>query len=229
LFNQIDLEKRNAALAATEFIHNGMTIGLGSGTTVYWMIEILGNLIKNGLEITGVPTSRKTEEWARKFAIPLISLAKVDEIHLTIDGANEVDGNLNLIKGGGGSLVREKIVGHFSHENIIIINQAKIHPELGSFPLPVEVVPFGWELTSKYIQRLGGRVVLRKKHHQIFVTDNGNYILDCQFGSLKNPGALHHELKLLPGVVETGLFVDLTDKLIIGKNDSVEIMENIIK
>lgn len=219
-----ELEKKIVGEKAVEFIEDGMIIGLGSGTTVYWMMKKLGELIKEGYNVKGIPSSKKTEKLAVEFKIPLIKPAEVEEIDLVIDGANRVDEHLNLIKGGGGSLVREKILAQSAKKNIIIISHDKYGRQLDNFPLPIEVVPFGWELTAKHIEKLGGKVTLRKRDHEIFVSDNGNYILDCEFGVISDPEKLHDELKLLPGVIETGLFIRMTDLVIIGKNDMIEMV-----
>lgn len=223
---QTDLEKKNAGERAADFVSNGMTIGLGSGTTVYWMLKQLSKRFQYGLKITGIPSSKKTEQWAKEFGIRLTSFAAIDKLDLTIDGANEIDPFFNLMKGGGGSLVREKILANISKEFIIIADQAKLHSQLGSIPLPVEIIPFGWEVTSKQIEKLGCTAALRKKKNHPFNSDNGNFIVDCHFDTISDPELLHQELIMIPGVIETGLFINMTDKIIIGKNQIVEVIEN---
>lgn len=223
--SKTEIEKKNAGEKAVEFIKDNMTIGLGSGTTVYWFMKELGERIDQGLNITAIPTSKRTEYWAKKFGIPLVEAADTDHIDLTIDGANEIDRNLNLIKGGGGSLVREKIIGNYSKEYIIIVNHEKKCEQLGNYPVPIEVIPFGWRITSRYIERLGCEAEIRKSMNSIFISDNGNYILDCKFGNISNPVSLHSELKMTPGVIETGLFIDMTDKVILGQEKGVVIID----
>ncbi|WP_281355655.1 ribose-5-phosphate isomerase RpiA [Virgibacillus ihumii] len=220
-----DNDKKLAAEASTQFIKNGMTVGLGSGSTVDFMLQKLGILVKDGLDMKGIPTSVKTESLARKYGIPLTDFPETATVDLAIDGADEIDGQMNLLKGGGGSLVREKIVDAAAGKLIIIADQSKIVQQLGSFPLPIEVVPFGWEMTKNQIAAYGAEPKLRKDGNRAFISDNGNYILDCSFGEMANPKLLHNALKSIAGVVETGLFIGMTDKAIIGRNGKIEIMD----
>lgn len=222
--NLTDERKKAAGEKAAEFIQDGMTIGLGSGSTVYWLLKKLGELVEQGLTIKGIPTSLGTEDWAKEFNIPLTDFSQVQCLDIAIDGADEIDLNFNLIKGGGGALLREKLVGANAKKLIIIADETKMVTTLGKFPLPVEVVPFGWEVTAKRIAQLGTIPHLRKKEEKVFVTNNGNYILDCQFQSIPNPLVLHNQLKLLLGVVETGLFIGMTDTVIIGGESEVKIL-----
>ena len=196
-----------------------MKVGLGTGSTAYYMIQKLGNLIKQGLTIEATATSQKTEQLAQSLNIPLISPSANLTLDLTIDGADEVDPRFALIKGGGGALFREKMIASISKELIIIIHEEKYVQHLGKFPLPVEIVPFGQEITQKKINELGGNSSLRMKDGNIFETDNGNYILDCYFELINDPLNIHQSIKLLPGVVETGLFIDMATTVIVGKND----------
>jgi len=224
--NEQEAYKRLAGEKAVEYIQDGMTIGLGSGSTVYWMLKKLGEEVKDGLCVQGIPTSIRTMNWAKKFGIPLTDFTKMDTIQVAIDGADEIDPGLNLIKGGGGSLVREKIVATISERLIIIADSSKKVDVLGRHPLPVEVIPFGWEIIAqKYIPDLGGKSTLRKKDNTVFVSDNGNYILDCQFESIADVGSLHAKLKAIVGVVETGLFINMTDTAIIGDENGVSIID----
>lgn len=216
---EVDNYKKKAGERAADFIEDGMTIGLGSGSTVYWMMERLGELVERGLKIQGVPSSTRTEGWAKEFGIPLINLDFVPSIDLAIDGADEIDERLNLIKGGGGSLFREKIIDALAKKLIITVDKSKMVTKLGEFPLPIEVVPFGYEATARKISSVGCRVSIRKKNDRIFISDNGNYILDCEFSEIPYPKQLHSSLKSLIGVVETGLFIDMTDLVIIGDKD----------
>lgn len=220
-----DSKKRLAGEAAVSYIKDGMILGLGSGSTVYWTMRKLGELIRQGMKVKGIPSSRRTEGWARELGIPLTSFAEAERLDLAIDGADEVDRGFNLIKGGGGSLLREKLVDQASAELIIIVDDSKMVAELGQFPLPVEVVPFGWETTARRIRELGSVPQLRKKDREIFVSDNGNYILDCAFDRIPDPAALHDKLKLLLGVVETGLFVGMADKVIVGADHGSQVIE----
>lgn len=206
--------KRAAAEEAVKFIREGMTVGLGTGSTAYWAIHAIGARVAEGLRIQAVATSEATERFARECGIPLLD--KLTELDVTIDGADEVDGRLNAIKGGGGALLREKLVAAASRELILIVDDSKCVHRLGAFPLPVEIVPFGAELTMRQIGRLGCRPVLREKEGRPFVTDNGNFIADCPFGRIEQPEELQHGLKRITGVVDHGLFISMADKLIIG-------------
>jgi ribose 5-phosphate isomerase A len=224
LLNSTDLRKKAAGEKAAEFIQDGMNVGLGSGSTVYWLLKKLGELVEQGLKIKGIPSSKRTEGWAKEFSIPLTDFSEVQCLDVAIDGADEVDPHFNLIKGGGGSLLREKLVDANSKKLIIIADESKMVSTLGKFPLPVEVVPFGWEVTAQRIERLGATPQLRKRDGTVFISNNGNYILDCHFHSIPNPAELHQQLKLLLGVVETGLFLGMTDTVIIGGESEVKII-----
>ncbi len=218
-------DKRIAAEEAVKYVKNGMILGLGSGSTVNWMLQKLSERIKaEGLQVQGIPSSKKTEKLALELGIPLIDFSTTTKIDLAIDGADEIDGKLTLLKGGGGSLVREKIVDACAEELIIIADGSKVVEQLGAFPLPVEVLPFGYEVTMKQIKQLGGQTILRKKENQVFVSDNGNYILDCQFGAIEDATALHEKLIQLVGVVDTGIFAGMADKAIIARNGEIEIL-----
>lgn len=218
-------DKRIAAEEAVKYVKNGMILGLGSGSTVNWMLQKLSERIKaEGLQVQGIPSSKKTEKLALELGIPLIDFSTTTKIDLAIDGADEIDGKLTLLKGGGGSLVREKIVDACADELIIIADGSKVVEQLGAFPLPVEVLPFGYEVTMKQIKQLGGQTILRKKENQVFVSDNGNYILDCQFGAIEDATALHEKLIQLVGVVDTGIFAGMADKAIIARNGEIEVL-----
>lgn len=205
------------------FVKDGMKIGLGTGSTVYWMIEKLGERVKEGLSFQAVPTSKETEVLAQQLNIPLISLNDIQSLDLTIDGADEIDSNLHLIKGGGGALLREKIVASSSKELLIIADESKLVTHLGTFPLPVEIIPFSWKQTESKIQSLGCQTTLRLKNNETFITDNNNMIIDCVFPhNITNPANLHNHLKMITGVVETGLFVNMTSKAIIGTKNGIQ-------
>lgn len=223
---QKELIKKAVGEKAVEFVENGMVIGLGSGSTMYWTLKKLGELIEEGLSIKGIPSSKRTERLAHTFRIPLTSFSEVDMLDLAIDGADEIDPFFNLTKGGGGSLVREKIVDFHAKKLIIVADESKLVPHLGKFPLPVEVLPFGWELTAQKINKLGATTSLRKTEGSPFISDNGNYILDCTFETEFHPEELHKDLKQILGVVETGLFVQMVDAVIIGNAKEITILNN---
>ncbi|WP_373521083.1 ribose-5-phosphate isomerase RpiA, partial [Aquiflexum sp.] len=213
-------KKQIAGEAAVQYIEDGMIIGLGSGSTVYWTIKRIGELVSEGMRISGIPSSMRTEKLAKEFSIPLVSFNDVRNIDITIDGADEVDPNLNLIKGGGGSVLREKILAFASKALIIVVDEEKLVKRLGNFPLPVEVTPFGIENTLKKITELGCEAKLRLKDNQIFLTDNNNFIADCNFQKIKCPSKLSIELNQIPGVIENGLFYDIVNKVIIGSENN---------
>lgn len=215
--------KQLAGEYAANFVKDGMKVGLGTGSTVYWTIQKLGERVKEGLSFQAVPTSKETEVLAKQLNISLISLNDVQSLDLTIDGADEIDANLQLIKGGGGALLREKIVATSSKELIIIADESKLVTHLGTFPLPVEIIPFLWKQTERKIQSLGCQTTLRLKNNETFITDNNNVIIDCVFPyNISNPANLHTQLKMITGVVETGLFVNMTSKAIIGTKNGIK-------
>jgi ribose 5-phosphate isomerase A len=212
--------KQIAADKAVSFIESGMIVGLGTGTTAYWAIERLGEKVKNKeLNIKAIATSTGSEKQARAVGIPILSFAEIDQIDITIDGADEADEKLNLIKGGGGALLREKIVASNSKQLIIIADESKLVKHLGKFSLPVEVVVFGWEKTFTKLQSLGCIPKMRMENNKPYITDNSNYIIDCAFGEILDPAALHEKINAIVGVVENGLFINLASKLIAGYNN----------
>jgi len=212
--------KKLAADKAVSFVSDGMVVGLGTGSTAYWAIEGIGERMrKEGLKLKAIATSTQSEKQARGLGIPIVSFAEIDEIDLTIDGADEADAGKNLIKGGGGALLREKIVASNSKMLIIIVDQSKLVETLGKFPLPVEATVFGWEKTYKKLQGLGCVPGLRKEQSKPFVTDNGNYIIDCQFNQIRDPADLQERINAITGVVDNGLFVKLASKIIAGYED----------
>jgi len=214
--------KKIAAEKAVEYVEDDMIIGLGTGSTVAYAIKKLGEKIKKGLRVEAVPTSQQTKKLAAEQGVPLIELDESTIIDLTIDGADEVDSELNLIKGGGGALTREKIVAYHSERVVIVIDESKIVKRLGcDFPVPVEVVRFGWSATKKAIEGLGGRCELRRIMNEVYITDNQHYIIDCDFGPIDAPEDLDVALHNIPGVIETGLFIGLADEVIVGSNQGV--------
>lgn len=211
--------KQAAAFRAVGYVKDGMIIGLGTGTTAYWAIQYLGERIKQGLTVTTVATSEETARIARECGINVVALDSVEHIDIDIDGADEIDGAMNLIKGGGGALLREKIVAACSDEFIVIADNSKKVETLGNFPLPVEILPFGWRHTAAKLKALGCSASLREKDEKTFITDNGNYILDCRFGAIGNAADLESEINTIPGVVECGLFVKMAGRVILGYAD----------
>ena len=218
--------KQMAAEKAVEEIQPGAIVGLGTGSTVYYVLLALGEKVRDGLNITGIATSKQTETISAKQGIPLSTLAERPVIDLTIDGADEIDPSLNLIKGGGGALVREKIIAHASKRLVIVADESKLVSVLGTtFALPVEVLQFGWEATQTAINNICGKSTMRYSGEKPFLSDNGNYILDCRFDMIRQPARIELQLNNLPGVVENGLFVSRADKAIIGTTSGVEIRE----
>lgn len=220
-----DLKKR-AAERAIEFVTDGQIVGLGTGSTTRFAIQGLARRVGEGLKIVGVPTSLETERMAKELGIDIVQLNDVDHIDITIDGADEVDPRFNMIKGGGGALTREKLVAIASTKRVMIVDDSKLVDQLGQTrAVPVEVLPFAWRLTEKRLAELGCQPVLRQKSDATLETDNGNYILDCNFGAIADPESLEPRIKLVPGVVETGLFIRIADVLVIGFSDHVELKE----
>jgi ribose 5-phosphate isomerase A len=222
--NTHELKKR-AAERAVELIESGMVVGLGHGSTAILAVQRIAELLKEGKlsEVLGVPCSSQVEEAARNLGIPLTTLEEHPGIDLTIDGADEVDGNLDLIKGGGGALLREKIVAQASRREVIVVDESKLSPALGTHrALPVEVIPFGWQSQALYLESLGATVILRKDNNEkTFVTDQGNLILDCGFGPIENPEGLADALNARTGIVEHGLFLGLATDLIVAYAEGV--------
>lgn len=224
-----DLLKRQAAERAVEFVENGMILGLGTGSTARHVLEVLAERLRAGAlrDVVGVPTSRATAEHARALGVPLVSLDEEPRIDLTIDGADEVSPDLALIKGLGGALLWEKIVASASERVVIVADEGKLVDELGrKAPLPVEVVPFGWTTHLGYLDLLGAEAVLRRTAAgEPFVTDGGHYLLDCRFeGGIPEPDRIERELRQRVGIVETGLFLDLADVVVVGSPEGARIM-----
>jgi ribose 5-phosphate isomerase A len=211
--------KKIAAGKAIEYIRGGMTLGLGTGSTAYWAIQGIGEMVKNGLSVKAVATSEQSEALARELNIPIIPFSEVDKLDITIDGADEVDKGLNLIKGGGGALLREKIVAAVTKFYIIIVDDSKLVEHLGKFPLPVEVVPFAWELTMRKLAALGCTPRMRMAGDKPYLTDNSNYIFDCSFGKIEDPAGLHRRVSDITGVMEDGFFIGMADVVIAGGAD----------
>jgi len=223
----IDKAKFVAAKRATEFVEDGMRVGLGTGSTAAWLVRCLGEMVRDDdLRFKGVPTSTRTAELAREVGIEVISLDQAKWLDLTIDGTDEFDGDLNLIKGGGGALLQEKIVATASDQMIVIADVGKEVETLGAFPLPIEVIPFGWQTTQALVEEtlismdvLGRSATMRMNGAVPYVTDEGNHILDLHLKRIGNPRQLSMVLNQMPGVVENGLFIDICDTVVIGYGD----------
>jgi ribose 5-phosphate isomerase A len=217
-----DLEKQAVARAGLSFVENGQIVGLGSGSTATHFIQFLGERVRAGLQIRGIPTSIRTQQLAQKCGIPLTSLDQVERIDVDLDGADEFDPQLRLVKGGGGALLREKIIASASRQFVVLADSSKQVPMLGKFPLPVEVIPFAETLLTQRISALGAAVSVRKAADgAIFRTDEGHHILDCHFGKIPDPPALARALSDMPGVVEHGLFINMATVVLVGKGDQV--------
>ncbi len=222
-------EKQRSAEAACEYVKDGMIVGLGTGSTAEFAVKKIGELVRNGLSIRGIPTSDATKILAESEGIPLIDFSETMFIDLTIDGADEIDANLNMIKGGGAALLREKIVASASREEIIIVSVSKLVQQLGAFPLPVEVIPFGWQVVFNQLESLQGNPELRLKQGQPSVTDQGNFIVDCHFRKIENPEQLEQHLNMIPGVVENGLFINLCTRMIMADGENIIIKNRNLK
>ena len=223
----IDKAKFVCAKRASQFVESGMKVGLGTGSTAAWLVRCLGEMVRDeGLRIKGVPTSTRTAELARQVGIEVVSLDEAKWLDLTIDGADEFDGEFNLIKGGGGALLQEKIVATASDRMVVIADVGKEVETLGKFPLPVEVIPFGWQTTQALVEEtlvsmdvLGRESTLRMNGDVPYVTDEGNHIIDLHLKRIGNARQLALILNQMPGVVENGLFVDICDAVVLGYGD----------
>jgi ribose 5-phosphate isomerase A len=219
---------KTAAEAAAALVEDGQIVGLGSGSTATLAIGVLGQRVAEGLRMIGIPTSEQTEREARRVGIPLSTLAEHDRVDVTIDGADEVErGSLNLLKGRGGALLREKIVATASAHLIVVVDETKLVDRLGARgPVAVEVVPFGWHATAKRLQSLGARVVRRTtREREPFVPDGGHYILDCVFGVIDDAEELQRQLDGTVGVVEHGLFLGMASRVIVGGSGGVRLLQ----
>jgi ribose 5-phosphate isomerase A len=224
-----DLErmKQLACQRAAREVRDGMVLGLGTGSTVYYFLQELGRMVREGMRMTGVPTSVRTADLATQLAIPLTTLDDQPHLNLAVDGADEVDAHLNLVKGAGGALLREKIIAASADRFIVVVDDSKVVTQLGErYPLPVEVVPFGHTPAIRALEGLGARVTLRRgTDGQTWVSDNGNYILDCHFGPISDPAALQQELLAIPAVVDSGLFLNMTEMAIVGQDEGVRLLQ----
>ena len=218
-----DAEKQEAARASLKYVRDGQIVGLGSGSTATFAIRLLGERVRAGMKIRGIPSSIASHDLASELGIPLITFDEVQQIDVTIDGADEFDPGLNLIKGGGGAMLREKIVAFASKQLVIVTDSSKQVPVLGRFPVPVEVIGFAEPLVAKRIADLGAQVLRRQdKSGQPYMTDEGHHILDCHFGKIPDPQALARTLSDMPGIVEHGLFVGMASVVVMAKAGAVE-------
>lgn len=223
--------KAQAAAAALKEVKPGMKLGIGSGSTVNEMIRLLAEMVKDGFEIVGVPASSYSQALCDELGVPLTTLDETPVLDLVIDGADEIDPQLNLIKGGGAALLREKIIAAASGRMLVIADESKTVDTLGKFPLPVEVVPFGLEATRQMMQNsfdaegLQGEMILRMAGDKPLVTDNGNYILDCHLKAITDPKSLAKRLEVIPGVVEHGLFIDMAVRAYVAGTDEILVLE----
>jgi ribose 5-phosphate isomerase A len=217
-----DQEKEAAARASLQFVKDGQVVGLGTGSTAAYFIKLLGEKVRNGLRVRGIPTSTRSRDLALSLGIPLTTLDECQEIAVTVDGADEVDPQLRLIKGGGGALLREKIVASTTRQLVIVADASKQVPVLGKFPLPVEVIQFAQALVEKRIRALGAQVRLRTEPDgKPYVTDERNYILDCSFGQIPDADGLAQELSAMPGVVEHGLFIGMASVVLFARGSEI--------
>ena len=226
----LDDQKRAAAQAALDYVKPGMRLGLGTGTSASEFIALLGEKARAGLDVVCVPTSERSQALAETLGLQLTTLDQTPHLDLTVDGADEIDGSLRLIKGGGGALLREKIVASASETMIVIADSSKRVETLGAFPLPVEIVPFGSRATLRRIETIAkacgceGTVLLRMRNTDPFVTDNGNLVCDCAFGAIPDPERLAAGLSSIPGVVEHGLFIGIASLAIIGTPSGIKML-----
>jgi ribose 5-phosphate isomerase A len=221
---QDEAKKAAAAQAIESFLKDGMTIGLGSGTTSRWFVRILGERVAKGLQVIGVPSSKSTGQLAQEVGVQLADLNEVGQLDLTIDGADEIDGKGRMIKGGGANLLWEKIVACASKKMVCIVDESKLVERLGRFPLPVEVIPFAWRSTERHLRELleqegfgAVQMDMRGGLEKPLVTDSGHYLLDCHLGQIADPESLATKLKTIPGVVEHGLFIGIATDAVVGQ------------
>jgi len=228
----MDALKRQAAAGALEHVRDGMRLGLGTGSTAKHFVDLLGDKVRAGMKVVGVPTSEATRAQAEQCGIPLTTLDEIDRLDLTVDGADEIDPALNLIKGGGGALLREKIVAAASDRMIVIADDSKWVDVLGRYPLPIEVIPFGLAATRRAIEQafaqsgVSGQMEVRKaKDGHVFVTDGGHWIVDAHLGRIADPPRLAGLLSLIPGVVEHGLFIGLARTAVLAGAQGIRVIE----
>jgi len=219
-------QKRIAGQKATEYIKDGMILGLGTGSTAYYMIKKVGELVQNGMNLKAVATSKDTESLAKELHIPLVQIDELDRIDLCIDGVDEIDKHFNAIKGGGGALFREKIVANLANEVIWIMDDSKLVDSIGAFPLPIEILPYGHTQVIRKLKNYSLNPVIRMKDGNVFVTDNGNYIVDLHIGKLIDINDVYDKVNGITGVLETGLFINMCKCIIVGTDSGTKVIEN---
>ena len=219
-------KKQAAGEAAVKFVQDGMILGLGTGSTAYYAINAVGELVKKGMQLKAVATSNATSRQASELGIPLLSIDEVSYIDLAIDGVDEIDPNFNAIKGGGGALFREKVVATLAKEVVWIMDDSKLVKEIGKFPLPVEVVPYGWKQVFHKMEELQFHPVVRRRENELFITDNGNYIIDLHLGVGFHLQQVVMELSNMIGIVEHGLFLNMCKAIVVGDDEGAKIIHN---
>ena len=219
-------QKRIAGEKATEYIKDGMILGLGTGSTAYYMIKKVGELVRSGMNLKAVATSRNTENLAKELNITLVDIDEVDRIDLCIDGVDEIDKHFNAIKGGGGALFREKIVANLANEVIWIMDNSKLVDSIGAFPLPIEVLPYGYTQVIRKLKSYSLNPAIRVKDGNVFISDNGNYIVDLHIGNPMDINDVYDKVSGLTGVLETGLFINMCKRIIVGTDSGAKVIEN---
>lgn len=223
--NDLESLKKLAAERAADYIRDGMTVGLGTGSTARYLVDKVGAMVKEGLKIRAVATSKATEARARELGIPVLDINDVESIDIAIDGVDEIDPYFNATKGGGGALFREKIVACLAKEVIWIMDESKYVDHLGRFPLPVEILPYGWKVTYRKLEALGYRPEMRLNGNALYVTDNGNYIADLRLTAPVNAEEVKRNLDNTVGVLETGQFLKMCTRIVIGTSCGIKILE----
>lgn len=218
-------QKKIAGEKAAEFVKDGMILGLGTGSTAKYLVDCVGEMVKNGLKIQAVPTSKATEQQALALGIPLLDISEADHIDLDIDGVDEIDRDFNATKGGGGALFREKVIADLANEVIWIMDESKLVEHLGAFPLPVELLPYGHTIVFRKLEAYGYHPVMRRKDGQLFVTDNGNYIADLHLGTDMDIQGVKTTLDHIVGVLETGQFLKMCRRIIVGTDHGAHVIE----
>ncbi|MGL4772705.1 MAG: ribose-5-phosphate isomerase RpiA [Clostridium sp.] len=219
-------QKRFAGEKATEYVRDGMILGLGTGSTAYYMIKKIGELVQKGMDLKAVATSKSTEDLARKYNIPLVEIDEIDRIDLCIDGVDEIDKHFNAIKGGGGALFREKIVANLAHKVIWIMDESKLVESIGAFPLPVEILPYGHTQVLRKLKEFSFNPVIRMNDGKNYITDNGNYIVDLHIGESMDINDVYNKINGITGVLEIGLFINMCNFIIVGTDDGIRVLEN---
>jgi len=218
-------QKKVAGYKAAEYVKDGMVVGLGTGSTAKHMVDAVGEMVKNGLKIQGVPTSKATEVQARELGIPLLNIDDVDHIDLAIDGVDEIDEDFNATKGGGAALFREKVVASLAKEVIWVMDESKLVDKLGAFPLPIEVLPYGYQIVFNKLKDYGFNPEMRMRGEELLLTDNGNYIIDLHTGAPVDVEDIRVKVNGIVGVLETGQFLKMCDRIIVGTADGARVIE----